>query len=520
MTKKIKNLIILLILLLILIGTYQATANNSDKIKKPTNFHEDNIQNNNIKKNHKNNYDEIYQTMTPIRIRTSNFSHNLSTYILTDLSQSFSWKNYNGKDWTTPARNQGNCGSCWLFSAIGTLEGVINIMESNADLDPDLSEQYVLSCMPEAGSCNGGDPYNSAFYYIMNTSEVGNYHNGVILEDCFNYESSFSYIPPCHEKCICWEEMLVPISNFYNEWVNINDPNHNDIMKSLIYQKGPILATYWVSDFHKIWGTYNHKSSKYYPDLNEQCPGYVNHGISIVGWKDDQSIPNGGYWICKNSWGTDWGYDGFFNLEYNCLNMGALIAWVEYNSSSFDWAPVADAGGFYKGEVGQEITFDASRSFDTEGEIILYEWYFGDETYDEGVSSTYIYFEPGIYKVELIVKDSGNKTSKDFALVGIDQQPINIEILSGIGLNIDIKNPSIYNLYNRSLSIELKGSLINMDYRNKIIDLIPANGEYSFALPLIGFGRGTINFSLDNFSITKQIFMIGPLIIVIKSNFS
>jgi hypothetical protein len=288
----------------------------------------------------------------------------------------------------------------------------------------------------------------------------------------------------------------------------------------LIYQKGPILATYWVSDFHKIWGAYNHKSSKYYPDLNEQCPGYVNHGISIVGWKDDQSIPNGGYWICKNSWETDWGYDGFFNLEYNCLNMGALIAWVEYNSSSFDWAPVADAGGFYKGEVGQEITFDASRSFDTEGEIILYEWDFGDETYDEGVSSTYIYFEPGIYKVELIVKDSGNKTSKDFALVGIDQQPINIEILSGNGLNIDIKNPSIYNLYDRSLSIELKGSLINMDYRNKIIDLIPANGEYSFALPLIGFGRGTINLSLDNFSITKQIFMIGPIIIAIKSNFS
>ena len=43
------------------------------------------------------------------------------------LPQSFDWRNYRGGDWTTPIRNQGQCGSCWAFGAIGALEAVINL---------------------------------------------------------------------------------------------------------------------------------------------------------------------------------------------------------------------------------------------------------------------------------------------------------------------------------------------------------------------------------------------------------
>ncbi len=76
--------------------------------------------------------------------------------ILDDLPDEFSWRNYNGKDWTTPAKNQGSCGSCWAFAALGVLESMVKIREGNADINPDFSEQYVLSCLPEAGSCRGG----------------------------------------------------------------------------------------------------------------------------------------------------------------------------------------------------------------------------------------------------------------------------------------------------------------------------------------------------------------------------
>ena len=279
-----------------------------------------------------------YPTMKPIPIEPINPDLDVSDINIVDTPDEFSWKNHDGKDWTTPARNQGDCSSCWLFGAMGTFESVIKIKEGCANLNPDLSEQYVLSCIPDAGSCNGGDPYNCAFSYIMNTSASGNNHNGVILEKCLTYQSNFGYTPLCSEKDENWEEFLVPISDFWQSgfW-NVNNPDLMDTIKSLIYTKGPVYSVYWVSNYFQSWGTLHHNPTDYYEDLDEDCPGYVNHGISIVGWKDDPAIGNGGYWIVKNSWGTDWGYDGFFNLEYDCLNMGAFVAWVEYDPNSYDW---------------------------------------------------------------------------------------------------------------------------------------------------------------------------------------
>ena len=50
--------------------------------------------------------------------------------LVIDTPDEFSWKDYNGLDWTTPAKNQGYCGSCWDFAAIGTLDTTINDLKS------------------------------------------------------------------------------------------------------------------------------------------------------------------------------------------------------------------------------------------------------------------------------------------------------------------------------------------------------------------------------------------------------
>ena len=60
----------------------------------------------------------------------------------------FNWKDYNGKDWITPIRQQ-LMGDCGVFSALGALESIIKIRENCADINPDLSEQYFLSCLPQ-----------------------------------------------------------------------------------------------------------------------------------------------------------------------------------------------------------------------------------------------------------------------------------------------------------------------------------------------------------------------------------
>ena len=187
-------------------------------------------------------FDAEYPTMTPIPIESINPDLGVFDITIVETPDEFSWKNIDGKDWTTPARNQGNCGSCWLFGAMGTFESVIKIKEGCANLNPDLSEQYVLSCIPDAGSCNGGDPYNCAFKYIINTSASGNYHNGVILEKCFTYQSNFGYTPLCSEKDENWEEFLVPISDFWQSgfW-NVNNPDLIDNIKIIDLYERPCL---------------------------------------------------------------------------------------------------------------------------------------------------------------------------------------------------------------------------------------------------------------------------------------
>lgn len=254
-----------------------------------------------------------------------------------DIPESFSWKDFEGIDWTTPAKHQQvTCGSCWAFSALGILESVIKIEEQNSSLMPDLSEQYLLSCLPDAGDCIGGSSIG-AFHCIFDESSAGNFCNGVIHESCFPYQADDSIA--CSDKSDDWMSTLVPISDF-GYWFPDGSLEGRELIKSEIMMRGPVTSCIAVTQELWDWGFSNHAESEYFPD--EVDLEYTDHQIMIVGWKDDVSIGNGGYWICKNSWGQDFGYDGFFNLEYGALNIDAgdeltYITWVEYNPDDFDW---------------------------------------------------------------------------------------------------------------------------------------------------------------------------------------
>ena len=321
-----------------------------------------------------------------------------------DTSDDFSWRDYNGKDWTTPVQDQRQeCGACWAFAAIGALESVINIREECAELDPDLSEQYILSCLPSAGSCNGGSSYN-AYKYMKETSSQGNYHNGAMSESCFPYQADDDI--PCSDKCDNWEELLAPIFD-YGYWDTDGSFQDRERIKTQVFENGPVVSHIMVTSNFRDWGKIFHDPEDYYPYVDSVS---INHCVVILGWKDDSSIGKGGYWICKNSWETTWGYEGFFNIEYGSLNIdNSKIVWVDYDPDSYDWAPVTDAGGPYTGEVGEEITFDSSQSFDVEGGITSYHWDFGDGETDTGVIATHSYSQRGLYTVTLTVTDETGK---------------------------------------------------------------------------------------------------------------
>lgn len=319
----------------------------------------------------------------------------------------FSWKDYNGEDWTTPAKCQAYCGSCWDFAALSVFESIIKIREECSEFNPDLSEQYVLSCLPRSGSCHGGST-SRAFKYIIETSPDGNNCNGVVYESCFPYQKNDDI--PCSEKCPDWEETLVPLLSYGGLDVD-GSPEDREVIKTQIIQSGPVAAGMKATDFFQTWGSIFHDPEDYYPYLRKVYG--INHVVMILGWKDKPTIRTGGYWICKNSWGRGWGYDGYFNIAYGSLNIDSSIIWADYDPDSFDWPPMVDTGGPYGAYQGELVTFDGSKSYSVESEIISYHWDFGDGTNDTGSITTNTYQQVGVYNVTLTVTDSEQNTASE-----------------------------------------------------------------------------------------------------------
>ena len=361
--------------------------------------------------------------------------------VIDDLPEYFNWMDFEGQDWTTPAKDQSSCGSCWIFTALGVLDSIINIRENRADLDVDLSEQYALSCLTRAGNCIAGWVYN-AFFYIMCNRTTGNNCNGIIPESCFPYKAvdadgvndygDDNDPVLCDEKSEDWENYLIPISGF-GKWYSDGSPEDIEAIKTQIMQDGPIGADMMITlyihgkDNFLDWGWVHNEMDDYYS--SSEHFDSTNHCVVVVGWKDDPLIDKGGYWICKNSWGPEWGYNGFFNIEYGSLRIdSSQIAWVNYDPDVLiNWEPVANAGGIYYGDIGEEISFDGSGSFDHEGEIISYEWDFGDGYNEYGITAVHMYESPQVYPVKLTVRDNEGNTVNDttWAFIGRSNEPPN-----------------------------------------------------------------------------------------------
>ncbi|MGD8813649.1 MAG: C1 family peptidase, partial [Anaerolineales bacterium] len=221
---------------------------------------------------------------------------------------SFDWRIYDGSDWLTPIKDQGFCGSCWAFSAVGIVEAAHNIYENNPTLDLDLSEQYLVSdCDTDSGDCCGGWK-DSALAYIRDY--------GVPDETCLAYVDGTgcdcdagcsvecTYNAPnvcsdrtCSDRCADWSSRLESITAY--GWV---DSDISTIKQALV-DRGPLAVSmyyggYWDGDVYRCTSATS-----------------TDHAVAIVGYDDA-----GEYWIVRNSWGASWNGDGYFKVGYGeCL---------------------------------------------------------------------------------------------------------------------------------------------------------------------------------------------------------
>jgi len=417
---KYKFLSIIVVLIFLISLNTAITATDSQKLTEDSNNCSSCGINTDLLEEDQGNYRLLngkYAVMTDRDIKPKTFIPDedpMPTGSFDNLPSQFSWKEYGG-DWMTPVKDQGNCGSCWDFSALGTMEAAINLASGYPDTDIDLSEQYVLSCLPYGGSCNGGWT-DDAFEAIINPS-VGNGINGVPLESCMPYQANDNI--PCDDKCDNWDYYTTPPAADNVLWqledwganhnFNNNDPNDRDIVKSWLLDKGPLsVSMYASSSFSSYWDSHHDPNDWFY----EGNYGSTNHAVVLVGWVDDPDVTNGGYWIVKNSWGTSWGYGGYFNAAYGGQDIARIVRWCK----TFDWPQSSSGPGpvdynlavfsnfNYISEYphpGDEVEF----SDISDGDVALREWDFdGDGIIDSTQKNpTHIYYEEGEYEVTLTV---------------------------------------------------------------------------------------------------------------------
>jgi len=193
-----------------------------------------------------------------------------------------------------PIRNQGNCGSCWAFGATESLTDRFCI-SSNDSINVILSVQETTSCTDfGVEGCDGGDPI-SAFTY---TSD-----EGLPLDSCVPYTSgNTGDTGTCRSTCVNSKQPYNPV--YYSELMSLRwFLSVRDIQED-IYTNGPVEACFSVyADFMTYTsGVYIYTSGSY----------EGGHCIKLLGWGSLNGVD---YWLAANSWGTDWGMDGYFMIQ-------------------------------------------------------------------------------------------------------------------------------------------------------------------------------------------------------------
>jgi C1A family cysteine protease len=199
---------------------------------------------------------------------------------------SYDLRNVGDKNFITSVKNQGSCGSCVAFGSVATVEGTARVKNNDPNLVVDLSEAHLFYCHAAAQgrNCSNGwwvDPALDAFK-----------NPGVVDDTCYPYTPGDQQCGVCSD----WLNRVTKISA-WSKLTTIAD------MKTWLSTNGPLAACFKVYD-----DFYAYRSGIYHHVTGDFLGG---HCVCVIGYSDSDKC-----WICKNSWGTNWGENGFFRIAY------------------------------------------------------------------------------------------------------------------------------------------------------------------------------------------------------------
>jgi len=289
---------------------------------------------------------------------SDNSEHPVGITSSSSIPTSFDWREAEGISWVTSVKNQASCGSCVAFGAISALEAVLQIeLGGQLENEYDLSEAHLFFC--GGGTCSGGWRVRSAVNYLID--------QGVPDESCFPYVARDR---PCDLTCPDWEQKAVKVGD--GRRVGGYSAANISAVKKALVEYGPLVTSYTVYQDFSAYdsGVYEHV----YGDARG------GHAVAIVGYNDDWGNETEGYWICKNSWGKNWGENGYFRIKYGECGLGTTFNTYYMNNL---YGGICDE---YLPSIPSDPSPPNSQVNIPKSSSILLQWTGGDPNEDDNVT--------------------------------------------------------------------------------------------------------------------------------------
>jgi C1A family cysteine protease len=196
---------------------------------------------------------------------------------------------------TSAVKDQGQCGSCWAFSATEGIESAVFMATGQM---PDLSTQQIISCDKTDGGCNGGD-LPTAFDYVKSAGGIDTASDYPDTSHSTGSTGSCSWSKQEVAKVTGYKYAVPPCDS------GSCSSQDEDGLAAALAQYGPISI---CVNANSLWDMYDSGI------LSGKCSGAantLNHCVQLVGYDKTQ-----GYWKVRNSWATSWGESGFIRLPY------------------------------------------------------------------------------------------------------------------------------------------------------------------------------------------------------------